>query len=276
MTETNAPLVLFLDDMQWADSATLVMLETLLTDAEGKGLLVIAAYRDNETPPEHPLWRFVEATEKHGAKVRRMTVGPLSEAEVQLWLGKTLQSDPERCAPLASVLWQKTSGTPFFLEQLLLALHRQKQVLRDPQTGQWHFNLAELSRAQVTDNVVTLLTDKVGEMPETTRQLLGLAACAGFTFRIQDLSRLSGWGPAQITAALWPALREELVVPAGAGARQLVRGGRRCRVPIPTRSRAAGELPTDLPRAAHFGASSHRPAPPFRVPARGREPAAAP
>ncbi|MRG96616.1 AAA family ATPase [Polyangium spumosum] len=213
VTTPNPPLVMFLDDMQWADSATLIILQTLLTDVERKSLLVIAAYRDNETPPEHPLWKLVEATETSEAKVSRLTVGPLSEEQVQKWLSRTLESEPSRVEPLARVQWQKTRGNPFFLEQLLLSLHRQKHVVRDPESGEWRWNQADLERAQVTDNVVALLTDKVREMPDSTQQLLGLAACAGHTFHLQDLERLSGWERARVTGALWPALQEELVVP---------------------------------------------------------------
>ncbi|WP_437298915.1 protein kinase domain-containing protein [Sorangium sp. So ce426] len=213
VTTPNPPLVMFLDDMQWADSATLIILQTLLTDVERRSLLVIAAYRDNETPPEHPLWKLVEAVEASEAKVSRLTVGPLSEEQVQKWLSRTLESEPKRVEPLARVQWQKTRGNPFFLEQLLFSLHRQKLLSRDAESGEWQWNQADLERAQITDNVVSLLTDKVREMPDATQQLMGLAACAGHTFHLHDLERLSGWEPARVTGALWPALQEELVVP---------------------------------------------------------------
>ena len=214
VTMPNAPLVMFLDDMQWVDTATLLILQTLLTDVERNQLLVIAAYRDNETPPEHPLWKLVQEVDKSRAKVSRMTVGPLSQDQVAEWLSRTLSSDASRVGPLAHVLWHKTRGNPFFLEQLLLSLHRQRLVLRDPEGGQWRWDAKELEKAAVTDNVVTLLTDKVRQMPDSAQQILGLAACAGHAFHLEDLERLSGWEPARVTAALWPALREELVVPA--------------------------------------------------------------
>ena len=213
VTTPNAPLVLFLDDVQWADSATCVILETLLTDVERKELLVIVAYRDNETPPEHPLWKLVEAVDKSEAKVSRMTVGPLLEDQVQMWMARALSAEAERVRPLARVLWQKTRGNPFFLEQLLLSLHRQEQVVRDPDSGEWRWDHQALRQAQITDNVVALLSDKVREMPAATQELLGLAACAGHQVHLLDLERLSGWERPRVTAALGPALREELVVP---------------------------------------------------------------
>ncbi|WP_437733281.1 AAA family ATPase [Sorangium sp. So ce1335] len=209
----NAPLVMFLDDMQWADSATLEILKTLLTDAERRDLLVIAAYRDNEAPPEHPLWKLVESVGEGGATVTRLAVGPLSEEHAQAWAARALSRDPAQVAPLSRALWQKTRGNPFFMEQLLLSWHRQGKVVRDAESGAWRWDQEELEQAQVTDNVVALLTDKVHEMPEATQQLLGLAACAGHTFHLRDLGRLSGWDRARVTGALWPAMQEELVVP---------------------------------------------------------------
>ncbi|AGP37282.1 AAA family ATPase [Sorangium cellulosum] len=214
VTAPNAPLVMFLDDMQWADSATLEILKTLLTDAERRDLLVIAAYRDNEAPPEHPLWRLVASVEESGARVSRMSVRPLSEAHVQAWAARALDSEATRVEPLSRVLWHKTRGNPFFMEQLLLSLHKQGKVVRDPESGAWRWDQRDLEQAQITDNVVAFLTDKVLEMPEATQQLLGLAACAGHTFHLHDLERLSGWERARVTGALWPALQEELLVPA--------------------------------------------------------------
>ncbi|WP_441286264.1 AAA family ATPase [Sorangium sp. KYC3313] len=214
VTTPNAPLVMFLDDMQWADSATLEILRTLLTDAERRELLVLAAYRDNEAPPEHPLWRLVASVEESGARVSRMSVRPLSAEHVQAWAARALNSEAARVEPLSRILWQKTRGNPFFMEQLLLSLHRQSKVARDQESGAWRWGQKEIEQAQVTDNVVALLTDKLLEMPEATQQLLGLAACAGHTFHLHDLERLSGWERARVTGALWPALREELVVPA--------------------------------------------------------------
>src|SRR5262249_23459347 len=139
ITAPDAPLVMFLDDMQWADDATLLILQTLLTDVERKDLLVLAAFRDNETPPEHPLWKLVEAVEGSGATASRVTVDPLSEDQVAEWLARTLASDARSVMPVSRVLWQKTRGNPFFLEQLLLSLHQKRLLSRDPEGGAWRW-----------------------------------------------------------------------------------------------------------------------------------------
>ncbi|APR75806.1 Serine/threonine-protein kinase PknA [Minicystis rosea] len=213
VTDASPPLVLFLDDLQWVDPASLDLLKTLLTDVSQKHLLVIAAFRDNEVDAGHPLWNLIDAVEKSGVRTPRLTVGPLDEASVQTWLAVALATEPVRVRPLAAALFQKTQGNPFFLGQLLLELHRQKRVHRDLTDGVWHWDQAAVERAAVTDNVVELMRSKVVELPERTQELLGQAACAGHSFSLEELSVLTGLGAPQVTTTLWPALVMGLVIP---------------------------------------------------------------
>lgn len=213
VTEASPPLVLFLDDMQWSDPASLELLKTLLTDIGCKHLLIIAAYRDNEVGPGHPLWKLVQAVEASGVKAPRLAVGPLDDAAVQAWLAATLSATPARVAPLAAALRKKTDGNPFFLGQLLLELHRQGRVFRDLDHGTWEWEQDAVERAAVTDNVVELMRSKIVELPQETAALLGQAACAGHSFSLTELIVLTGLGPAEVTRALRPALQAGLVIP---------------------------------------------------------------
>jgi len=135
--------------------------------------------------------------------------------ELKMGIDLTQTANKQKFAKAIFGITQVMEGTQFYaLFAMVLSLHRQRLVLRDPEGGEWRWNAEELEKAAVTDNVVTLLTDKVRQMPDSAQQILGLAACAGHVFHLEDLERLSGWDPARVTAALWPALREELVVPA--------------------------------------------------------------
>lgn len=213
VTEASPPLVLFLDDLQWVDLASLELLKTLLTDPDRKHLLVIAAYRDNEVDPAHPLWKFLGEVEESGVKVPRLTLGPLDEASVQVWLAAALSAEPRGVATLATALSHKTHGNPFFLGQLLLELYRQKRVRRDPNTGAWEWDQDAVERAAVTDNVVELMQRKVVELPAATQSLLGQAACAGHSFSLAELAVLAGLSHAQAVQDLRPALQAGLVIP---------------------------------------------------------------
>jgi serine/threonine protein kinase len=213
VTDASPPLVLFLDDMQWVDPASLELLKTLLTDVGRKHLLIIAAYRDNEAEPGHPLWGLVEAVTTSGVRTPRLSVGPLDEASVQRWLAAALSSEPPRVAPLARALWSKTHGNPFYLGQLLLELYRQKRVRRNLEDGAWEWDQDAALRAAVTENVVELMRRKVVELPAETQALLGQAACAGHSFSLAELAVLAGLGQAQVVQDLRPALLAGLVIP---------------------------------------------------------------
>ncbi len=213
VTDVSPPLVLFLDDMQWADPASLELLKTLLTDVAKKNLLVIAAYRDNEVETNHPLWTLVEAVEKAKINTPRLTVGPLDERAAQQWLAAAFSTDPAHVETLAKALHAKTHGNPFFLGQLLLELHRQKRVRRNLDTGAWQWDQDAVERAAVTDNVIELMRQKVVELPKDTQTLLGQAACSGHRFSLAELSVLSGRGQSKVAQDLRPALLAGLLIP---------------------------------------------------------------
>lgn len=213
VTDASPPLVLFLDDAQWADPASLSLLRTLLTDVGKRHLLVIAAFRDGEVGPEHPLWGLARAVGEAGVRTPRLAVEPLSEAAVATWLSGALRSDVRRVEPLARALWGKTHGNPFFLEQLLLELHRKKHVSRDLATGEWQWDQGAVERAAVSDNVAELMLRRAEDLPEGTREILGQAACLGHGFSLEELSLVSGRSREQAEKEIWPALVSGLVIP---------------------------------------------------------------
>ena len=213
VTEASPPLVLFLDDMQWVDPASLELLKVLLLDVGRKNLLVIAAYRNNEVDTNHPMWTLVEAVSTSGVPTPQLTVGPLSEASARDWLAITLSATPERVDPLAKALYRKTNGNPFFLGQLLLELYRQKRIRRNLEDGVWQWDQQAVEQAAITDNVVELMRSKVAELPTVTQELLGQAACAGNTFSFDELIVLSGRSANEVATALWPAVVSGLVSP---------------------------------------------------------------
>lgn len=213
VTEASPPLVLFLDDLQWIDPASLELLKTLLSDVGRQHLLLIAAYRDNEVEPHHPLWGLIDAVEQSGVAMTRLHLGPLEKSAVQTWLAITLSAEAAHVAPLSQVLWSKTQGNPFFLEQLLLALYRKKRVKRNLESGAWEWDQDGVAAAAVTDNVVELMRSQVGDLPARTQSLLGQAACAGHSFDFGELAILSELALAQVAEELQPALLRGLVIP---------------------------------------------------------------
>ena len=116
------PLALFLDDLQWLDTATLELLERLVTDSEVRHVLIIGAYRDNEVSPSHPLMRTLTAIRDAGAKTREIVLAPLRLDDVERLIADALRCSLNSAGPLALLVYEKTGGNPFFAIQLLTSL----------------------------------------------------------------------------------------------------------------------------------------------------------
>ncbi|MBF0108271.1 MAG: AAA family ATPase [Magnetococcales bacterium] len=206
------PLVLFLDDMQWADIASFRLIRHILRDEKVKHLLMIWAYRDNEITSGHPLPTELEALAKDGVALERLTLRPLDQTHLIRLVADTLNADPRKINPLAVVCHEKSGGNPFFLRQFLTILH-QRQLIRFQETG-WHWNIEDIQNLALTENVVDLIRGRLERFDLETRRILGLASCIGSVFDLDTLSAIAGTDFQRTMTALWPALEGEVIVAA--------------------------------------------------------------
>jgi len=213
---SQRPLVLFLDDLQWADFASLKLLKYLITHPDTPPLLLIGAYRDNEVGTAHPLTLVVEEARKEGARLADIHLGPLSPAQTRQLVADALPgAAPEMLEPLAELLQAKTGGNPFFLLQFLQTLYQDGLVERVPQGG-WLWNADAVRAMGYSDNVVDFMAGRLRKLPAPALRLLCLGACVGNTFPLKKLALLSGQEPSEVESGLEPALQEDLVMQAGA------------------------------------------------------------
>ncbi len=211
------PLVVFLDDLQWADSATLKLLEPLLGDPEIEALLLIGAYRDNEVDPVHPLTRTTRELAAAGIAIERVPLDPLELSDLASLVRDTLHCDAAEADPLARLLSRKTGGNPFFVGQFLKAL-READLLRfDYARECWTFEMDAIAKAGMTDNVIDLMTRKIQRLQPRTQRALTFAACIGNPFDQATLAAVSEQPPEAVAADLREALDEGLIHPAGTG-----------------------------------------------------------
>ncbi|PTL76364.1 trifunctional serine/threonine-protein kinase/ATP-binding protein/sensor histidine kinase [Vitiosangium sp. GDMCC 1.1324] len=210
------PLVLFLDDLQWVDLASLQLLQHLLTHPEAPPILLLGAYRDNEVSPSHPLMQMMEGLFKSGAKVTALQLEPLSLEEVRQLVTDTLPgADEEIVEPLSVLVREKTGGNPFFLLQFMQTLNQDGLLVRTPQ-GAWRWDEQGVQAKGYSDNVVDFMAGKLRQLPLETQHLLRLAACVGSFFSLQILGVISNLTqPSQVEKGLEPALQEGLLVRAG-------------------------------------------------------------
>lgn len=205
------PIVIFLDDLQWADQPSLKMIETLLTSVDVNYLFIIGAYRSNEVSSSHSLMLMLKNLQQQDVVCRTIDVGPLTREHVAELLSDTLHQDQANLQALANICHEKTNGNPFFLIQLLHLLHRDQLIKFDDQKNQWVWQLDKIKTKKISDNVVDLMINKIKELTPVAQEALQIAACIGDRFNLEMLSVISKKEPESILIALQELLTEGFI-----------------------------------------------------------------
>jgi predicted ATPase/signal transduction histidine kinase len=247
----QSALALFLDDLQWLDSATVQLLERLTTDSGIRHLLLIGAYRDNELVDhseehrlrfhagsagasrwlghvkrsrakgfsdnvvvaiKHPLTLTLGSLRNSEATMHEVVLNPLSLVDVNHLLGDTLRCEFDHATSLSELVHEKTRGNPFFTIQFLANLAEEQLLEFDLDTMRWRWDVERIRSKGFTDNVVRFLIGKLNRLPSTTQETLKLLACLGNGAETATLSLAQGVPENQIHSALWDAVQEGLVL----------------------------------------------------------------
>jgi PAS domain S-box-containing protein len=206
------PLALFLDDLQWLDTATLKLIEHLITHPDVRHLLLVGAFRDNELSPAHPLMRTLDAIRQTRAIVRHIELAPLSLGDMTELVAETLHCEHRAAAQLARLVHQKTLGNPFFAIQFLTALREEHLLEFDAQQGIWTWDLDRIQARGFTDNVVDLMVGKLERLSAGTQEILKQLACLGSSAEVATLAIVQGTPEEEVHADLWDAVRLELIM----------------------------------------------------------------
>ncbi len=209
------PLVVFLDDLQWADSSSFKLLELMITDQETEFLFVIGAYRDNEVGPDHPLMDTLDILREEGVAVDEIKLGPLNPYDVSRLAADAVHRDDEAVEELAELVLQKTAGNAFFVNEFLKSLDVEELLRFDFQHGAWIWDIDQIRARQITDNVVQLMTDKIQKLSAQTQKVLELAACIGNQFELKTLAIVCETSERAAEVHLNTAVAEGLVVGLG-------------------------------------------------------------
>ncbi|MEA5627528.1 AAA family ATPase [Nostoc sp. UHCC 0251] len=213
LTTPEHPLVIFLDDLQWADSASLDLMQLLMSETETGYLLLIGAYRDNEVSPAHPLMLVLNDIGKTGAVINTITLTPLQASDLNHLIADTLSCPSTLAAPLTELVYRKTKGNPFFVTQLLKALHEEGWITFDIEKGYWQGDIAQIQELTLTDDVVEFMAHQIQKLPTSTQCVLKLAACIGNSFDLTTLAIVYEKSPDETAVDLWRALQEGLILP---------------------------------------------------------------
>ncbi|MBD2440396.1 ATP-binding sensor histidine kinase [Nostoc sp. FACHB-110] len=245
------PLVIFVDDLQWADSASLQFIQLLMSQAnvnnrnsalgslatqenawipifEGEAwefetaannnqdndsLLLIGAYRDNEVSQAHPLYLTLKEIAAAGININQITLTPLTQENLNLLISDTLGCQEEVAIPLSQMVFAKTKGNPFFATQFLKCLHQDGTIKINFDLGYWQYNLQEIQAFALTDDVVDFMAQQIKKLPIATQNVLKLAACIGNEFDLKTLAIVYEKSVVDTATDLWNALHEGIILP---------------------------------------------------------------
>ncbi len=213
LSQQDHPLMMFLDDLQWADYGSFNFLKAVMTRQDIPYLMVIGAYRESEVTASHPLIITINDIREAHTPVTTLTIGNLSAHDVNSLVADTLHCERSISQSLADVVYAKTQGNAFFVTQLLQSLYGDHVITFDGEKYEWRWDVEHIQTAYITENVVDLLIKKIEKLPGATQQALQFAACIGNEFDVNSLSVIYEHDAPETLAHLRSAIREELLVP---------------------------------------------------------------
>jgi len=207
------PFVLFLDDLQWVDAASLQLLEQCVSDVASHHLLVVGAYRDIEVGPSHVLTLSLSGLRDAECEIRTIHLKPLGSSAIAHLAADTFSEDPARLQFLADLIIRKSAGNPFFVRRLLHLMHAQGLFRFHSDSRTWTWDESEIERAPISDNVLDLMVLAIDRLPPPAKRLLEIGACIGHRFELSTLAELTELSRTAMTEQLWPAIEDGLLVP---------------------------------------------------------------
>ncbi len=209
------PLVIFLDDLHWADAASLRLIELLTSGSQTRNLLLIGAFRDENLNDAHPLSLTMEAIRKSGAEPSHLFLSPLRQEDVNQLVSETLNGSEEDTRPLAELVFARTNGNPFFIKEFLKSLHTEGLIEFDHQDRHWNWDLRKIRSRGATENVIEILANRMLKLRPEAQSILKLSAGVGNRFDLTTISIISKKPPREVLSCLKDLIAEGFIFPLG-------------------------------------------------------------
>ena len=183
------PLAIFLDDMQWADTSSIKLIQNILADSEKKHLLLMLSFRDNELYPTDSLSILLDNLRKADFSYKEIHLHPLSLIDIHTLVSETLSCDKERCRELAEILYSKTTGNPFFVNTLFKSLYDKNLIYFSEE--RWNWDIQKIREVEISENVIDLMFEKIKNLKTSFIEILKFSACIGNEFRIDAFTQIT-------------------------------------------------------------------------------------
>ncbi|BAZ71152.1 serine/threonine protein kinase (plasmid) [Fischerella sp. NIES-4106] len=209
------PLVIFLDDLQWADVASLNLIQLLTTKDRNQYLFVLGAYRDNEVSPTHPLIQIIRKNKLKGTVINNINIKSLDYIYVSQLIAESLGKnvDTQKIKPFTQLIFNKTQGNPLFLIQLITSIYAEKLLVYQANIDRWHWNMEHIQAIGIIEHdIVELIAMNIFKLPPETQDVLKLAACLGNYFNLEVLAIINNKSNLSTAQKLLPALQSGLIL----------------------------------------------------------------
>ncbi|MBK7959193.1 MAG: serine/threonine-protein kinase PknK [Bacteroidetes bacterium] len=207
----GSPLVIFLDDLHWADLPSLNLIERILITSETDKVLILGTYRDNEVTEFHPLRMTIQQLKSNSIEVTEIALNQLNEQTTIQIVADSFEMELAEANELGILTYKKTNGNPFFINRFLKSLFADKYIVYA--NGKWHWDKTTIDGLAYADNVIDLMSREIANLPIATREAMKMAAVLGNTFQLNQLALLMGQSQYEIFETLHPALKAGYLVP---------------------------------------------------------------
>eukprot|EP00804_Cyclotella_cryptica_P023399 CCRYP_000531-RA/>CCRYP_000531-RA protein AED:0.03 eAED:0.03 QI:150/1/1/1/1/1/4/75/1330 len=193
VSSASCPVMLFLDDLQWADPISLGVVHTVLSDLKGANcMFFVGSYRDNEVKPSHIIFGFCDQLSAFEVPITTIHLDGMPEDDVNLMISGAFGIFPRLCRSLSQIVFRKTGGNPFFVKTFLRSLADKGLLKYSLRSRSWVWSDNKINAESVTPNVLDLVTAKMTTLSQNVQSALQVAACFGIKIKcsiVQDLSK---------------------------------------------------------------------------------------
>ncbi|MBM7573518.1 AAA family ATPase [Aquibacillus albus] len=208
----NHPLVLFLDDIHWADYASLKLVYSLLTNPNSHRFMVIGSCRKNEFAAFDLVYHRLKQMDQFGVKTTEIDTSHLSITEVEQFIADTLESSLPESKGLAQLIYRKTAGNPLYMKQLLQLIQSEQWIHFDSVSQKWNWDEIAIQGVKDHDQIIEYMMEKIDQSPPKLIEVLKVAACLGYAFYENDLNRFSTLPAKDVQEGLVLAQQEGLIL----------------------------------------------------------------
>ena len=180
----TAPVALFLDDLQWADAASIAAVNQLIYSAgvssQSTRFFFLGCYRaEEEISEDHPVSKLLWNVDALSVGCTHVKLDYMEEDTLNMMVSDTLHLSPRITRPLSSVIYHKTKGNPLFISRLMASLSKEGLLRLNLSRRRWEWDLDKIRCQKLPDDVAKFLMQSIEALPEDVKSSMFVLSCFG-------------------------------------------------------------------------------------------------